>query len=151
MATNVVLFSERRMHNFLARVGIAQLDWLKKELKESKKPVIIFAHYPVDDQSFEGNPWFEERPELGLTENRAEVRKVLEDSGKVVAVISAHNHWYKLNYHNNIPYITLQSLVENIGDNTPALSWSILTFEPGKINLQTFGNDSREVNIPLKK
>lgn len=131
----IILYSEHKP-GILPRIGISQIKWLKNELARTNLPVIVFVHHPLSDQSLIGNVWFENNNEACLIENRVEVRTILEASGKVKAVINGHAHWYNLTTHNGIPYITFQSLVENIGNNTPAASWSILELEDGEVKFE---------------
>ena len=58
----------------------AEMDWLRLELQAATEPVIILAHQPFDGA---GDAHFD---------NRAEVRGVLENSGKVLAVFQGHHH-----------------------------------------------------------
>jgi hypothetical protein len=51
--------------------------------------------------------------------NRAEVRGVLEASGKALAVFQGHDHQGAYSLINGIPYYTLKAIIENSGaENT---------------------------------
>jgi 3',5'-cyclic-AMP phosphodiesterase len=67
----------------------------------------------------EGNRWFDEAPHLCRVVERGALRRVFESSGKVLAVFNGHMHWNHLDIISGIPYITVQSLVENLDDDAP--------------------------------
>lgn len=75
-----------------------QLEWLSGDLKATRRPTVVFVHQPLDD-IWEG----------GSVPNRAEVRKILEDSGRVVAVIQGHNHQDASEMRNGILYWRVNS------------------------------------------
>ena len=58
-----------------------QIEWLRQELDRSKKPVVVFCHQELDELLGGGG-----------VPNRAEVRSVLETSGKVAACVVGHSH-----------------------------------------------------------
>jgi Icc protein len=119
-----------------------QLTWLEEDLKSTNLPTIIFIHHSLADQDLTGNPWFEGRPDDCLISNRKEVRKIITDSAKVIAVVNGHLHWNKVNMHDGIPYITVQSAIENFTDNgMPANSWGQIQVSDDKFQLEVFGND----------
>lgn len=91
-----------------------EIAWLKKDLQSTKLPVLVFAHQRLD---------------LPPENNHAikqslEVRKILEDSGKVIAVFQGHSHKNELKEINGIPYCTLCAVVEGSGAENN--SYSIL-------------------------
>ena len=119
-----------------------QLCWLRNDLSNSNSPTIVFVHHSLADQDLAGNPWFENRPDHCLIRNRHEVRQILEDSHRVVAVINGHLHWNQVEVHNSIPYITVQSATENFAnDGVAANSWGEVELANGKLRLEVFGND----------
>ena len=137
------------LHSVLAYPGeartiipSAQLAWLQDELQIAPGPVIVFVHHSLADQDLDGNPWFEGRPEGALIENRQEVRRMLAASGKVAAVINGHVHWNRIDHHDDIPYITIQSAIENFTDDgTPAHAWGEISLTDGRLKIDVFGND----------
>ncbi len=76
-------------------------------------------HHPASEMRLEGNRWFEKRPYVRRVAERRRLRQVIEASGKVVAVFNGHVHWNHLDVIAGIPYITLQSMVENLDDDAP--------------------------------
>ena len=137
------------LHSVLAYPGDArtiippaQLVWLQDKLETGPGPVIVFVHHSLADQELAGNAWFDGRPEAALIENRREVRQILADSGKVVAVMNGHLHWNRIDHHDGIPYITIQSAIENFkNDGTPAHAWGEISLIGKKLQIEVFGSD----------
>jgi len=67
------------------------------------KPVIVFVHQRLDVSG-----------DLGV-KNNAEVRAVLESSGKVLAVFQGHSHDNDLKDIGGIHYCTMVAMVEGSG------------------------------------
>lgn len=86
-----------------ANIPAAEIDWLRSDLKASKKPTIVFAHQRLDISTNHG------------VKNNADVRKVLESSGNVLAVFQGHSHKNDLKEINGIHYCTLVAMVEGTG------------------------------------
>jgi 3',5'-cyclic-AMP phosphodiesterase len=146
----VVLFSKRiKKGNTI--IEDEQKKWLEGDLKDSKKQCIVFVHHGLADQDLTGNPWFEGRPEDSLIANRKEIREILEQSNKVLAVFNSHLHWDKKNTHNNIPYFTIQSLVENEGDKGVASeAYAIVDIVNDKIDVEIKGKYSKKFSATQK-
>lgn len=108
-----------------ANIPAAELEWLKADLKENKKPTIVFAHQRLDVSNNHG------------VKNCAEVRKVLEDSKQVVAVFQGHSHKNDHKEIGGIHYCTLVAMVEGAGEKNNGFSvMSIL--ENGAISIDGF-------------
>lgn len=58
-----------------------QLEWLREDLNRTRKPTLVFIHQGIDEA--QGG---------GAVPNREEVRRILESSGKVGAVLMGHHH-----------------------------------------------------------
>lgn len=86
-----------------ANIPAAELQWLEGDLKASDKPVIVFAHQRLDVSNNHG------------IKNRADVRKLLEASGNVLAVFQGHSHQNDLKEIGGIHYCTLVAMVEGSG------------------------------------
>lgn len=130
------------LNDIKAEVPPDQLKWLELDLDRANKPIIIFIHYSLAEDDMKGNFWFESEPQYALLDNRQDVRKILEKSGKVKAVISGHQHWNRMKVHNNIPYFVVTSLIENFrNDGTPANAHTIVTLDREKIVVDVKGND----------
>ena len=96
-----------------------QLRWLAADLSSHHKPTIVLMHHSVSEQDLRGNPWFEGRAHVGLVRERARIRQLFEQSRQVRAVFNGHMHWNHLDVICGIPYITVQSLIENLDDDAP--------------------------------
>jgi 3',5'-cyclic AMP phosphodiesterase CpdA len=97
----------------------AQLAWLERDLATTTLPTLVFMHHTASDQVLTGNRWFERAPHLCLVRERKRLRAILEHSKKVLAVFNGHLHWNHLDVHGGIPYVTVQSLVENLDEDAP--------------------------------
>ena len=80
-----------------------QLDWLAKTLAASVEPAIVFVHQQLDGSG------------AYYVKNAAQVREVLEKSGKVIAVLQGHRHEGGFSTINGIPYFTFRGLIEGAG------------------------------------
>ena len=130
----------------------SQLAWLRGELGRCEYPAIVLIHHPVSDMNLDGNRWFEQAPHICRVAERRALRKVLEDSGKVVAVINGHAHWNHLDLIAGIPYITLQSLIENVEEDAPgraAAAWGIGTLDDKVLHLVVHGEHPVRYQIEL--
>jgi len=81
-----------------------QQKWLVADLERTRAKAIVFVHQPLDD---------EEGPH-GV-KNAPDVRRILEASGKVLAVFQGHNHAGGYRCINGIHYFTMRGMVEGAG------------------------------------
>ena len=81
----------------------AEVQWLKADLNNTTKKTIVFAHQRLDVRNHYG------------VKNAAEVRQVLEESGKVLAVFQGHSHKNDHRDIGGIHYCTLVAMVEGSG------------------------------------
>lgn len=82
-----------------AYVSTEELNWLSQQITESPDPVIIFSHHsPMEKNG---------RQDI---KNAAEVKEVIQSSGKVVAVISGHNPTQYHKEENGVHYIIINNL-----------------------------------------
>ncbi len=136
---------ERLQENSIIHIPETQLKWFDEELKNTNKKVIVFSHHSFADQDVTNNFWFSGRTQRCLVHNRGEVRSIMNNSGKVIACVNAHLHWNNVTIHENIPYITLQSLVENFNnDDKPSETYSIFELNNEFLKLHVMGNDRFE-------
>ena len=84
-----------------------------------QEPTVVLMHHSAADQDLTGNRWFEGSPHICLVRARRSIRKLFEEHGDVRAVFNGHLHWNHLDVINGIPYVTLQSLIENLDDDAP--------------------------------
>ena len=93
-----------------------QVDWLKEDLKATNKPVVVFAHQRLDV----ANDY--------AVKNAADVRKVLEDSKKVLAVFQGHSHKNDYKEIGGIHYCTLVAMIEGSGAENNG--YSVIDVDP---------------------
>jgi len=81
-----------------------QVEWLEADLQAASGKAIVFVHQRLDVGNHYG------------VKNAAQVRKVLEDSGKVLAVFQGHSHQNDLKDINGIHYCVHRAMVEGSGE-----------------------------------
>ncbi len=86
-----------------ANIPPEQLAWLRGDLAMARRPVVVFVHQRLDGA---GDVF---------VKNAAEVRRVLEESGKVIAVFQGHHHDGGYACIQGIHYSTLKAMVEGSG------------------------------------
>lgn len=119
-----------------------QLEWLADDLAHNACPTLVFVHHPLSDMELTGNRWFERQPHLCRIANRRDVRSVLERCGNVRAVFNGHAHWTHCDVISGIPYVTLQSLIENVDDDAPgraARAHAVVDATPSRIHVRVAG------------
>lgn len=84
-------------------ISAAQLEWLTGDLQETTKKTVVFAHQRLDVSNHYG------------VKNGSAVRKVLEESGQVLAVFQGHSHKNDHKEIAGIHYCTLVAMVEGSG------------------------------------
>lgn len=108
-----------------ANIPDEQVEWLRADLKTTTGKAIVFAHQRLDVKNDYG------------VKNAEQVRKVLEDSGKVLAVFQGHSHKNDLKDINGIHYCTLVAMVEGSGAENNGFSLMDV-FDGGTIRLTGF-------------
>jgi alkaline phosphatase len=115
-----------------ANIPPTELEWLQADLRSNRHPVIVFAHQRLDVSNNHG------------VKNNGTVRKILESSGKVLAVFQGHSHQNDLKEINGIPYCTLVAMVE--GSGAEKNGYSLLDIQPnGTIHLTGFRKQNSHV------
>lgn len=109
-----------------ANVPQEQLDWLEKDLKDAKKPTIVFVHQMLED--IENGKHH--------IKNFAEVRDILESSGKVTAVFQGHKHEERYKLINDIHYYTIYGMVDYSGPENN--SFAIVTLDGERITIDGY-------------
>lgn len=86
-----------------ANIPPAEVEWLQADLKATSKKTVVFAHQRLDVSNDHG------------VKNCPEVRKIFEESGKVLTVFQGHSHQNDLKDISGIHYCTLVAMVEGSG------------------------------------
>jgi 3',5'-cyclic-AMP phosphodiesterase len=134
------------------RIDARQLAWLEKDLSRAKLPTIVLMHHTASEQDIAHNRWFYRAPHLCKIVERRKLRKILKQSGKVVAVFNGHMHWNHFDLCEGIPYVTVQSLIENLDDDAPgraAAAHAVCTIAKKRLIVEVFGNDPARYQIEL--
>jgi 3',5'-cyclic-AMP phosphodiesterase len=126
------------------RIEPGQLAWLREELASGTSPVVVLMHHSASEQDLSDSRWFAGAAHIALVRERAELRGILRESGRVRAVFNGHLHRNHLDVIDGIPYVTLQSLIENLDDDAPgraAASFAVVRVEPGRMVVRVCGAD----------
>jgi len=99
-----------------------EIDWLKKDILSSEKPVIVFTHQLLDGDFGPAN-----------INNAKKVRQFFENSGKVLAVFQGHMHKGRYRIINKIHYYTLKAMVS--GEGKENNSYAIVNVYNDHINV----------------
>jgi 3',5'-cyclic AMP phosphodiesterase CpdA len=129
-----------------------QLEWIEAELAKSSAPVVVLMHHPAAEVDFTGNRWFEKAPHIGRVAERRKLRRIFEASGKVAVVFNGHAHWNHFDVIEGIPYVTLQSLTENLDDDAPgraARAWAVCDIDPARVSIHVQGEEPARYQIEL--
>lgn len=147
----VVLFSSSRAHTDI-HIDPVQRLWLAADLAAATKPAVVFLHHPIDEQSLQGNVWFERYPDYCFVEEREEVRQILSASGKVFAVFTGHVHQNSLSTIDGIHYVTIQSLVERVAEPEKASRAHAVVHvdsAAARMTVDVAGFDAASYDLPL--
>ncbi|MGE0320805.1 MAG: metallophosphoesterase [Polyangiaceae bacterium] len=124
------------------RLPAEQLEWLEQDLKRTELATVVCVHHPLSDCVLEGNRWFSQAPNICRIAERKAFRKVIEASGKVLLAVNGHAHWNHFDLIAGIPYITLQSPIENLDADAPgrpAKTFGLLDIAPERALFRVFG------------
>ncbi len=149
---HLVVLSALHRDELFIELPEEQAAWLERDLGGARLPTIVFLHHPLAEMNLRQNRWFERNPELCLPRDRERVRRILEASGKVAAVFSGHAHWNHLGVVGGIPYVTLQSLTENLDDDFPgraARAFALVDLDPDRILVRVFGEEPARYEFVL--
>lgn len=128
----------------------AQLRWLEQDLALTQLPSVVLMHHPASEMRLEGNRWFEKRPHLCRVVERRALREVVQNSGKVLAVFNGHVHWNHFDVIAGIPYVTLQSLIENLDEDAPgraAAAFAVCDIDDRRLVITVHGAEQARYQI----
>jgi predicted phosphodiesterase len=104
-----------------------EVNWIKDDLKLNQLPVIVFIHQMLDDS----------KSKTLSVGNAADVRQILEQSGKVLCVFQGHVHEERYNMINNIHYFSVNAVIE--GDGPENNNYMIVdVFKDGSLKIKGF-------------
>ncbi len=105
-----------------ANVPPRELDWLRQDLAAWHGPALVFIHQLLDGT---GSVY---------VNNAAEVRQILEASGRVLAVFQGHHHPGAYSGINGIHYYTLKGMIEGHGEDNSTYA-VVETYPDGDIGV----------------
>jgi hypothetical protein len=126
------------------RIPEPQIEWLREDLAAGAGPAVVFMHHSASEQYVEDSRWWPGRAHLALVKERAELRRIFEASGRVKAVYNGHLHWNHLDVIAGIPYVTVQSLIENLEEDVPgkaAGAFALVRVSDRRMVVRVGGND----------
>jgi 3',5'-cyclic AMP phosphodiesterase CpdA len=129
-----------------------QREWLAADLARTELPTVVFTHHSLSEQSLDDSRWFAGRSEAALVSDRAAIRGLLEASGRVRAVFNGHVHRNHLDFIAGIPYVTLQSLIENVEEDAPgraAAAHAVVHLSAERIVVRVCGADPARYQFEL--
>lgn len=113
-----------------------QLEWLEEDLSKTSLKSLVYCHFPIDNQSMDNNYYFKDSPERSSLSNRSFVRRIFENSNKVLSVFSGHTHFFNQQIVKNITYCTVPSFSENDGNHQPNGEYAVATIESDKVSIE---------------
>jgi 3',5'-cyclic AMP phosphodiesterase CpdA len=128
----------------LVHVPETQLEWLRDDLADATLPVVVLMHHSASEQDLDDSRWFHGRPEYALVRERAVIRRIFEDHKQVRLVLNGHLHRNHCDVIRGIPYVTVQSLTENLDEDAPgraAAAHAIVRLSRERIVVRVRGND----------
>ena len=102
-----------------------QLAWLRADLNSTKAQTIVFVHQRLDVNNQYG------------VKNASQVRKILEESGNVLAVMQGHSHENDLKEINDIHYCVHRAMIEGSGEENNGYS-TMDVYADGTIRITGF-------------
>jgi Icc protein len=132
------------------RVPDTQLDWLRADLASGVAPTVVFMHHAASEQRLDDSRWWPGRSHIALVKDRTELRRIFEGSKRVRAVFNGHLHWNHLDVIAGIPYVTVQSLIENVDDDAPgraAAAHAVIKLTDRRMVVRVRGNDPARYQI----
>lgn len=144
-----VVLHTRERKDVDVSVGDEQIAWLAEDLAGATLPTVVLMHHSAADQDLRGNRWFEGSPHICLVRERRALRALFERHG-VLAVFNGHLHWNHVDVIEGIPYVTLQSLIENLDDDAPgrpAAAHAIVRLDPKRIVVEIEGAERARYQI----
>jgi len=94
-----------------------ELEWLEADLAAARDRTVVFIHQPLDGTRQE------------YIRNAADVRDILQRSGKVLGVFQGHIHQGGYSHIEGIHYCTQRALVEGNGPESNA--YAVVEVSPG--------------------
>jgi 3',5'-cyclic-AMP phosphodiesterase len=128
-----------------------ELDWLTQGLDSDDRPAIIVSHIPVSGAAMIGNYYFENNPDFATYPDHAEIRRLVEQTGRAALWLSGHVHWNSSANFAGIRHLTVQSASETYTTMPdPACTYALLEIEQATVRLEVFGRDTMRLEMPFR-
>jgi 3',5'-cyclic AMP phosphodiesterase CpdA len=129
-----------------------QLEWLRADLGqgEAEGPAIVLMHHSASEQDLDDSRWWPGRAHLALVDERVELRRIFRESGRVRAVFNGHLHWNHFDVIDGIPYVTIQSLIENVEEDAPgrpAAAHAVVKLDAKRMVVRVRGEDPARYQV----
>jgi 3',5'-cyclic-AMP phosphodiesterase len=147
---HLVVLHTLQQEGVAVRVPEAQLEWLERDLAGTSLPTLVLMHHSASEQALHDSVWFAHQPHIALVKERAELRRILEESGRVRAVFNGHLHRNHFDVIRGIPYVTIQSLTENLDEDAPgraAATYAVVQATASRIVVRVHGRDPARYQI----
>jgi Icc protein len=132
------------------RIPEPQLEWLRADLAAAREPTVVLMHHSASEQSLDDSRWWPGRSHLALVKERAQLRAIFEGSRRVRLVLNGHLHWNHFDVVAGIPYVTVQSLIENVDDDAPgrpAAAHAVVSLTERRAVVRVRGNDPARYQV----
>nr|AYM54067.1 phosphoesterase [Byssovorax cruenta] len=149
-----IVLHTRERKDLDVSIGPEQLAWLEADLAIHPGPVVVLMHHSAADQDLRGNRWFEGSPHICLVRERRAIRALFARHGAVRAVFNGHLHWNHLDVIDGIPFVTVQSLIENLDDDVPgrpAAAHALVRLEPRRVVVEVEGAERARYQFDIRK
>lgn len=114
-----------------AYINPSQLTFVENDLDLTELPTVVMCHHRIDNEGDYG------------VKNAADIRTVLEASGKVIAVVQGHQH---INAKTNINGIVYYEMMAATINPFPANAYSIIRiYDDNSIEVVGFGSQSNYI------
>lgn len=124
----------------IALIPQPEMEWLQQELADGKGDVIVFVHQLLSQTAHHSV----------VVKNAAQVRQMLEQSGRVRAVFQGHHHAGHYEETNGIPYITLPGVIE--GAYPEENSYAVVELERnGRLLVDGYRKCADRILAPARK
>ncbi len=132
------------------RIFEPQLQWLQNDLKHATLPTVVLMHHPASEQNLDDSRWFQNADHIAKVKERKDLRHIFEASKKVRAVFNGHVHRNHFDVIAGIPYVTIQSLIENLEDDAPgrpSASYAVVHLSQERMLVRVRGNDPARYQV----
>jgi 3',5'-cyclic AMP phosphodiesterase CpdA len=129
-----------------------EFAWLERDLESTRLPTVVLMHHSASEQDFDDSFWFRGRANRALVQERRELRALFETSKKVVCVFNGHVHRNHFDVIRGIPYVTIQSLIENVEEDAPgraSRAHAVVRLDEKRIVVRVHGEDPARYQIEL--